>query len=261
MYLSIITINYNNSVGLQNTIESVKKQSACNEFEYIIIDGGSTDQSVDIIKENQDIVQYWISEKDHGIYDAINKGINVAKNDYIYFLNSGDLLYNSEVLEKLVKQLSGEDIIYGNLLISTPEKKWLKSYPSELSFTYFLIDSLPHSGGVFILRESFRGNLMLYDTSLRIVADWKWFIIALFKENYSYKYLNEIIGIFDFSGISARLENQQILKFEKQRVLDENFPRIYNEMYELINCRRELLMKNSSRYLNFFIKLRKILPF
>lgn len=260
MHLSIITINYNNKDGLNQTINSVLNQTYTG-FEYIIIDGGSTDGSVDIITYHSKKITYWISEKDQGIYNAINKGIDIAKNDYVFFLNSGDLLYNSEVLEKAINQLSGEDIIYGNLLISTPKKKWLKTYPSNLSFTYFLIDSLPHSGGVFILRKSFRENLMFYDNSLKIVADWKWFIIALFKENYSYKYLNEIIGIFDFSGISARLENQQILKFEKQRILDENFPRIYNEMYELINCRRELLMKNSSRYLNFFIKLRKILPF
>lgn len=96
MKLSIITINYNNREGLRKTIESVVAQTT-REFEYIVIDGGSTDGSVDVIKEFSDYIDYWVSEPDKGIYNAMNKGVKVAHGDYCQFLNSGDWLYDSNV--------------------------------------------------------------------------------------------------------------------------------------------------------------------
>ena len=89
MRLSIITINYNNREGLRKTIESVVNQTYRN-FEYIIIDGGSTDGSVEVVKEYADRISYWVSEPDNGIYNAMNKGVLAANGKYIQFLNSGD---------------------------------------------------------------------------------------------------------------------------------------------------------------------------
>ncbi|MDR2910496.1 MAG: glycosyltransferase [Bacteroidales bacterium] len=94
MKLSIITINLNNVAGLQKTIESVVKQTFT-DYEYIVIDGGSTDGSADIIKQHANKITYWVSEPDKGIYNAMNKGIRVAKGEYCLFLNSGDWLINS----------------------------------------------------------------------------------------------------------------------------------------------------------------------
>ena len=88
--ISIITINYNNCEGLRRTIESVVNQT-CRDFEYIIIDGGSTDGSVDVIKRYADNIDYWVSEPDKGIYNAMNKGIRMATGDYVQILNSGDM--------------------------------------------------------------------------------------------------------------------------------------------------------------------------
>src|SRR5215213_3812369 len=96
---SIISINLNNAEGLQKTFDSVFNQTFT-DFEYIIIDGGSSDGSEEIIKENADKFSYWVSEKDDGIYDAMNKGIAKATGDYLLFLNSGDHLLDSSILQK-----------------------------------------------------------------------------------------------------------------------------------------------------------------
>ena len=95
MNLSIVTINYNNKKGLAKTIESVTNQEF-KDFEWIIVDGGSTDESVALIQDNLNHIDYWVSEKDQGIYDAMNKGIKASTRDYILFLNSGDYFYTNE---------------------------------------------------------------------------------------------------------------------------------------------------------------------
>lgn len=113
MRLSIITINYNNSIGLRKTIESVVSQTD-NTFEYIIVDGGSSDGSVDIIKQYADKVSQWVSERDGGIYNAMNKGVRMAHGEYIMFLNSGDILYDNNVIGHVLPKLKA-DICVGNM--------------------------------------------------------------------------------------------------------------------------------------------------
>ena len=97
--ISIITINYNNASGLEKTIRSVVEQTY-NEYEYIIIDGASSDKSKEVIQEYQRYIDFWCSEKDSGIYNAMNKGIQKASGEYLLFLNSGDVLNNSAVLDR-----------------------------------------------------------------------------------------------------------------------------------------------------------------
>ena len=111
MKYSIITINLNNSAGLRKTIESVVNQTF-QDFEYIIIDGGSTDGSVDIIKEYSSRIDYWVSEPDRGIYNAMNKGIVQAHGDYINFMNSGDCFSKNTILEEIYADLSF-DFVFG----------------------------------------------------------------------------------------------------------------------------------------------------
>ncbi|WP_299291059.1 glycosyltransferase family 2 protein [uncultured Mucilaginibacter sp.] len=257
MQLSIITINYNNASGLEQTFKSIENQSY-KHYEYIVIDGGSTDGSLNIIKEYEHLLNYWISEKDTGIYNAINKGIHIAKGKYLFFLNSGDLLHDNQVLDTIIPDLNNEDIVYGNLLIKELNRSWLKIYPSKLLFSYFLNDSLPHSGGIFILKSAFKNELRIYDESLKIVSDWKWFMLALFKYNYSYKYLDKTIGIFDFTGISARPENSKLLLSEKKQVLEKYFPRFYPEIANLTSYKNELYMLKSSRYFKLYMKLKTL---
>ena len=140
MKFSIITVNYNNKEGLRKTIESVIHQTF-NDYEYIIIDGGSTDGSVDIIKEYNDKISYWISEKDKGIYNAMNKGIRVSTGDYLLFLNSGDHLSENNVLEKVFPYLDGTDFVYGNEWKINDRHKGNRPYeavyPNKLDESFF----------------------------------------------------------------------------------------------------------------------------
>lgn len=117
MKISVITINYNNHDGLKKTIQSVVSQSY-NDIEYIIIDGGSTDGSVDLIKEYNDKIDYWISETDNGCYHAMNKGVKVASGEYVIFMNSGDYFYADDIIEYFVNSNPSEDVLCGNTYLS-----------------------------------------------------------------------------------------------------------------------------------------------
>ena len=112
MKLSIITVNYNDAEGLERTIKSVMSQSF-KDFEFIIIDGGSTDASVDVIKKYEDKIDYWVSERDGGIYPGMNKGLRQAKGEYVNFMNGGDSYYSPDVLNAIFALNSNADIITG----------------------------------------------------------------------------------------------------------------------------------------------------
>jgi glycosyltransferase involved in cell wall biosynthesis len=226
--VSIITVNYNNCDGLKKTIGSVLEQKYEN-IEHIIIDGGSNDSSLEVIKSNADNRMYWVSEKDAGIYNAMNKGIKVSNGEYLLFLNSGDTLASSTTIQDICKELNGFDIVFGNLIINDYStgtlKIWIKKYPEYLDFFYFINDTLPHSGGVFIKKTAFKEELGAYDEELKIVSDWKWFLLALFKYNLTYHYVATEIGNFDCgNGISS---NHALVEKERAEVLNSDFKNLY----------------------------------
>lgn len=197
MKYSIITINYNNRDGLRRTIESVVNQT-CKDYEYIIIDGGSTDGSVDVIKEYADKIDFWVSEPDKGIYNAMNKGIDHAHGEYLNFMNSGDCFYAPMVLEE-VKPLLTADIVSGKV-INTESKEEKKPFrQEELSLFGFFYNTLPHQG-VFIRRELNEKNR--YDETLKIVADRKLFIQTLIFQDCSYRDIDTIVCKYEPGGIS-----------------------------------------------------------
>ena len=215
--LSIITVNLNNAVGLEKTIRSVISQTFT-DYEYIIIDGGSTDGSVEVIKKYADKITYWVSEPDKGIYNAMNKGIKVAKGEYCQFLNSGDYLVDKNVLEKVFSLGFDEDIVYGNILVDNI----FKVVPYKKLTLYKLIKSyIPHPAS-FISRTVFFEN-NFYDEKYKIAADWKFFLKTLILENYSYAYVDLIIADFQSGGISTSIKTKK----EKEQILFELFPRIY----------------------------------
>lgn len=149
MKLSIITVNRNNTEGLRKTIESVVSQTYT-DFEYIIIDGASTDGSVDIIKEYADRITYWVSEPDNGIYNAMNKGILKAKGEYLQFLNSGDWLTNNDVLKYVFDLRRDEDVLYGDeFLFYNINKIVRKAYPQKLTFYDLFVGSISHEGSFY----------------------------------------------------------------------------------------------------------------
>lgn len=241
MFLSIITINFNDKEGLTQTINSVLSQTF-SDFEYIVIDGGSYDGSKAVIEANQDKLSFWVSEPDHGIYNAMNKGIKKAKGDYLLFINSGDSLKSETSLTDFIALVNNDfkDIIYGNILINdiTP---WEKTYPDQLSFNYLVDDALPHPS-TLIRRSCFDSNL--YDETLKIVSDWKFFIIGICKLNYSYKHIHYTLSVFNLDGVSSQ-QNQLVTK-ERQLVLNTHFSVLLND-YKFIQELKQNVSKLTSK--------------
>lgn len=219
MLISIITVNYNNLEGLKKTFSSVFEQTY-NEFEYIVIDGGSTDGSKDYIEEHKHKIDHWVSEPDKGIYNAMNKGIEVAKGEYLLFLNSGDTFFTEEALSFFIPFLNDKhkkDILYGNIAVIS-KTQWIKTYPEKLTFSYFVKDTLPHPASL-IKRACF--NEFLFDENLKIASDWKFFMLGICKRKFSYLYINKVISSFYQDGISSKMP--QLVAQERQKVLNEDF--------------------------------------
>lgn len=232
MKISIITVNRDNKNGIEQTFDSVAKQTF-QGFEYIVVDGASTDGSVDVIKDNAR-VNSWLSEPDSGVYDAMNKGINLANGDYLLFLNSGDFLYQDDVLEKVVRDLNGAEIIYGNLHFADSEESHVYHYPDRLTFSFMYEFSLGHPA-TFIRRDLF-DRYGLYDTQYTIVADWAFFVWVICKENVSTKYISDVISTFDMSGMSSDPKNADQINQERTLFLQKNFSAFledYREYTEL----------------------------
>jgi glycosyltransferase involved in cell wall biosynthesis len=229
--ISIITISRNNAVGIEKTIKSVINQTY-NNIEYIIIDGASTDGTVNVIKKYNSQITFWISEPDSGIYNAMNKGIKQSKGEYIMFLNSGDELYEPHCLYNIVSQADYFDIVYSNLKMVNEKKTFIKESPRKLTFQYFTNNAIPHPA-TLIKRKLFN-SLGLYDESLKIVSDWKWFMIAICKMNASYKKTDILAAKFYEDGISSNESHSTILEKERENVLHREFP-LYTDDYRRLN--------------------------
>ncbi|TDE14843.1 glycosyltransferase family 2 protein [Dyadobacter psychrotolerans] len=220
MKLTIITVNLNNRDGLKKTITSVLGQSF-QDFEYIIVDGGSTDGSVEVIKEQQTGCCRWVSEADKGIYHAMNKGIKMANSEYLLFLNSGDFLLDQHTLSQAAGQLDGVEIVYGNLRVGHKDTYRDSLYPAKLTFSYFISKSLPHPS-TFIKSTLFQ-RAGIYDQNMKICADWAFFVrsIGLFKA--SYKHICQTVSVFNTDGISSSPSSRQLMQQEKMNLLKDDF--------------------------------------
>ena len=215
MKLSIITINLNNREGLQRTIDSVVCQTF-RDFEWIVIDGGSTDGSKELIEQYADHFAYWVSEPDKGIYNAMNKGIKVAKGEYLQFLNSGDWLYKNTTLSNCFSHDSTADILYGDLFFCDGENMEKCCYPKQLSIRYFYNLSLGHP-------SSFIKRILLqeepYDESLKIVSDWKFFLKQALRGK-TFVHIDETVSCFNTSGVSS--QNEKLTEQERESVLKKD---------------------------------------
>ncbi len=221
MKLTVLTINYNNKQGLIKTFDSVRAQT-WRDFEFIVIDGGSTDGSKELIANNEQ-VNYWVSEKDSGVYNAMNKGIKQATGEYIIFMNSGDFFFDEFVLEKVSADFDSKiDILYGDSVFFNDKgyKKVIKA-PEKLTFGFFYDGELNHQA-VFTKRTLFQ-DYLYYNENYKICADWEFFIVTVCLHNASYKYLKQAICYYDFSGMSAQAENRPIYLQERQETLQKYF--------------------------------------
>ena len=228
MKLSIITINRNNADGLGQTMLSVLAQNH-KDFEFVIVDGASTDGSVDVIRKYESGFGgrlKWISEADNGIYSAMNKGIGLAGGEYLEFLNSGDRLAAPDVVEKMLDTLDEKgrpSILYGNMLKDMPDGKLLRDKcfaGSDISFLGFYTGTLNHSPAY--IRKSLFEKYGLYDESLRIVSDWKWYLQAIILGDEKPVYTDFDVTVFDMHGISET--NKTLDKAERKKVLKDLIP-------------------------------------
>lgn len=237
MKLSIITINLNDKAGLQKTIDSVVSQTFT-DYEFIIIDGKSTDGSIGLIRKYEDKISYWVSEKDSGIYNAQNKGIKQAKGEYLYFLNSGDALYEKDTLEKVFTGDPHDPFICGSFYMEQKSK-----LEADISYKdrdwhmaiYELFSGFLCHQAFFIHRSNFE-KYGLYDESLRVVADWKLFFQGIGIDQLPVKYVDTFIVIYNMEGFSTRIGGSVIYP-EKLKVcrefLNENAVRKLERLYYL----------------------------
>lgn len=198
--LSIITINFNHLDGLKRTYDSVMGQSF-RDFEWIIIDGGSTDGSKEFIEEHQASFVYWCSEPDKGVYNAMNKGIAQAHGEYVNFMNSGDTYYDENSLQKVFGVQREADILFGAMLmpdgtldhapVMNPNLKWYDLYDN----------TLPHQAS--FIRKSLFDRIGLYDESYRISADWYFFAKALVQYQATLEFIPAVLARFEGGGVST----------------------------------------------------------
>lgn len=208
MKITVSTINLNNKEGLEKTIQSVINQTYFDKIEYVIIDGGSTDGSKEVIEQYQDKLSYWCSEPDGGIFPAMNKSIEHINGDYALYLNSGDILNNNNVIERVYDKLDC-DIVYGNEY-KVGKKRMLATFPDKLTEAFFKRSAIPHQS-TFIRTELLKEHN--YSTDWKVLGDWSWLRERIMVDKVSYKHLNFPISDYDLSGFST--VNQKLFFAER----------------------------------------------
>lgn len=211
--IDIVTINLNNKEGLERTMNSVLSQSFFHMINYIIIDGGSTDGSKELIEQHKHNLHYWCSEPDKGIFNAFNKAIEHLTGDYVLFLNSGDYLHSSTTIEEVYDKLDA-DIVYGDEMMFgytnmamvnytriRPVQELLYKYPDVLTEDFFRRSALPHQST--FIKVSLQKQHK-YDENCVIAGDWKFTCEAIMENGATYKHVPMIVSHYGLDGISSR---------------------------------------------------------
>ena len=210
--IDIVTINLNNREGLERTVESVTSQTFFDKINYIIIDGGSTDGSKEVIESVKNHLFFSCSEEDKGIFNAFNKGIDHLSGDYVLFLNSGDYLLDNKVIERVYDKLDA-DIVYGNEVFYKHNNAMVSytknnivitdkcKYPDELNEDFFKRSALPHQS-TFVrvdLHKKYK-----YDENCIICGDWKFLRECIMERGATYKHIEDFISCYNIEGLSAK---------------------------------------------------------
>ena len=220
MRISVITVTYNSASTLKTTLETVRDQDY-SDREHILVDGGSTDNTVDIIKQYPHVTN-WITGKDKGLYDAINKGIKMATGDVIGILNSDDFFPDKQVLSDIAKAFSATnaDAVFGDIAFVRPGKldKIIRLYSSgKFSPSKFAYGYMPAHPS-FYVRKSCYERYGLYKLDYKIAADYELLMRFLYTHKISYTYLKRILvymrtgGVSNQSAMSRYTLNKEIIK-------------------------------------------------
>ena len=227
--ISIITVVFNHKDLLERTISSVGRQTYKN-IEYVVIDGGSTDGTCDVIRKYESEIAYWVSEPDKGLYDAMNKGMRAATGNYVWFINAGDEIYQSGTLEQLIQQSSGAaDVYYGETELIDPSGFPL-GVRSRLT-THALPETLTWmdmSKGMAVCHQSFMARKEIapyFDPKYPYCADVDWIIKSL-KNSREVVNTHMILSKFLVGGFSRRLHSKSLM--DRYRILQHHFGVITN---------------------------------
>lgn len=244
MRISVVTVCYNAVEAIEKTILSVLDQTYP-KIEYIIIDGGSTDGTVDIIKKYTDRLAYWVSEPDKGIYDAMNKGIAVATGEYINFMNAGDTFFSPKTLADFVPLIKRDAIVaygYSNYYL---EGNTFTVRPAPITY---LKKRLPFCHQACLVNTIFH-KTHLFDTTFKILADYNMFYQACFRENAIFQYINICVATYDISTANASNKYYKLFIRERYRIWG-----IENNFFLKIPMECKLLYMRVSKF------VKKILP-
>ncbi len=243
--VSIITINKNNSSGLRRTLESVASQKKC-DFEFIVIDGKSTDGSLDIIHEFSSSITFWRSEVDSGIYNAMNKGALIASGDFLLFLNSGDILFSSDTLFLISEQMihyENSELISGDLhLVNSDGVNQFFRSPEYPDLSFILEKYLSHPST--LIKRSFFLINGGYDESFEIVGDYAFFYMAVQKARYSK--VDLVISTHYLDGVSNSKANSLKHQLERLKAIEKYTPDIY-----LTTIHEYLRLKKYDSFISF----------
>lgn len=229
--LSIITINRNNAAGLRKTMESVLKQT-WRDFEYIIIDGASTDESIEVIDEflrmnslsDVPLKITWNSEPDKGIYNAMNKGIKHVRGKYCLFMNSGDWLSSNQIIQELFSENIEADIVSCDVLFEKSKftSEILYKSPDSINMEYFNHNSLPHQGS--LIKSNLFKLYGCYDETLKVISDWVFFVDVLINHNVSYQHIKLCLAYCETEGISNNPKYSKLINKETKDSLYRLMP-------------------------------------
>ncbi len=256
MKISVITINRNDASGLEKTIRSVTAQEY-SDVEYIVIDGASTDGSVDVIHAHAQHITDWHSEPDTGIYNAMNKGIAKATGDWLIFMNAGDVFAGNEVLSNFCSGDYKEDIVFGDQIrVMADGSRHIWTGPDKVDFLFFYSSGIPHQSTftrkhVFEKHGGFREDYKIY-------SDWELTERAVLKHGASCTHIHLLVSIYDKTGVSSNPEQRHIRREEITASRSELFPSIVWEMAEeCLKSRKELQIIKSHTLLNLILRLSK----
>lgn len=209
MKLSIITVCLNNLDGLKRTFESVVSQTARREFEWIVVDGASTDGTPYWLQEHDTQIDRWVSEPDSGIFNAMNKGVTLSRAEYLLFLNSGDYLASNDIIEKCIPELDGTDLIYSDQKVQLPgcKETELWDYPSHITPVHFLEHTLPHQA--CLIKESIQ-RVDPYTEKYQLMGDYLFFAKQIILKGATSKKIATPISVFMLDGVSMRDWNKMM---------------------------------------------------
>jgi glycosyltransferase involved in cell wall biosynthesis len=228
--VSVVTVCLNDGAGLARTIDSVRRQSF-RDLELLVVDGGSADDSVDVLRHSGDAVTWWASEPDGGVFEGQNKGARRARGEWLVFLNAGDRFASEDALRLALEGAEGADIVYGDVIWEKGTgERWISRQPDPLTLEFFMRTALPHQATA--VRRSIFERLGPFDTSFRVAADHAFFMKSIVIHGARTKHVPAPLAVQVFGGRSTCEEWYPTLRLERQRAKEEVLPPLLRHNWE-----------------------------